>query len=79
MTLKPIIVDLEVEISPNRYTESQVYRALVYDKDTAKAKKFLQYWADEIEDFFRDHRSQDHNGLSIREVLEYECEFCHNR
>ncbi len=63
-----VLVDAQVSIEPS-------YRYERFRTAEAKAK-FLERWADELRDFFRDHRSMDVNEIHVvREELD-QCSEC---
>ena len=71
-------VEAKVVIEP----KTPFYRSWYYHRDDSpeeKAKKEVEYyrnWADELKDFFRDHRSQDVNDVYV-DVTEIEaCNQC---
>jgi hypothetical protein len=77
MALKQVISKLTVEIEPDRYTQDMADRQMyLRGGDPAKAERILKDWAKQFEEFLRDHRSQDVNGLTVVKHYEYRCEFC---
>lgn len=72
MTFKKIATAVHVEIEPDQYTQRQADHAPNYEK----AAEILRTWAREIEAFFRDHRSQDINGLNVVVTYKWVCGFC---
>ena len=72
MTFKKTATAVHVEIDPDQYTQRQADRAPNYEK----AAEILRTWAKEIETFFRDHRSQDTNGLNVVVTYKWVCQFC---
>ena len=68
---KPItrLMDVSVEVNPPHY-------AYGYSRDPERIAKSLEYWAKDLVDFVRDHRSQDDLDLEvIRDVREV-CSLC---
>ena len=70
---KPIevIAELRVELSPPRYVGCGIPR-----DDLERHGKALDAWAVELEQFIRDHRSQDAVDISVERVKETVCSVC---
>lgn len=43
-----------------------------------ESHRFLQRWAQELMEFFRDHRSMDVNAIYADPVYEQQCSGCHH-
>lgn len=45
----------------------------------AKRAEFMQKWADELWEFFKDHRSQDVNSVTVDATTEDQCSVCKHK
>jgi len=63
------LVDVHVEAHPPRW-------AYGYSRDQEKMAQSLEQWAKELEEFIRDHRSQDSLGLSVVRDVQEVCSLC---
>jgi hypothetical protein len=72
---KPIkkLIDLRVVIDPPRLTYSW------YPLTMEQRAKELESWAQELEEFFRDHRSQDRVSINVEKVIEEVCNLCNSK
>ena len=68
---KPVerLMDVSVEVNPPHY-------AYGYSRDTERIAKSLEYWAKDLVDFVRDHRSQDELDLAVVRDVREVCSLC---
>lgn len=67
VTKKRVLIETRVVIEPGWMG--------TFASEEARAKH-LEKWANEIEDFFRDHRHQDVNSVRAERVYEIQCTGC---
>lgn len=78
MTLKvEACVDLKVEIEPPAHLTRWVHQRTGETYMEALSRE-LKQWAEEFEEFVRDHRSQDPVSITVRCVMENQCSACRN-
>ena len=63
-----VLVDVTVEIDPPSYLG-------YYDQE--RRARLMESWASELEDFIRDHRSQDPVSISVSRIVQDQCSHCH--
>ena len=68
MPVKKIVVDARVIIDPPAHNSLYVYQRKGETWGDAYARE-LQGWVNDLNDFLRDHRSQDDNRLSVERVM----------
>lgn len=66
---KTIIKDIEVRIDPPSY-------AFSWHRDPERRAQALQSWVDDLNNFIRDHRSQDANSIYVEKIMGDVCSFC---
>ena len=67
-----VTVDLRVELTPPPW-------AYGYRVNVKARHESLRAWARDLEDFLRDHRSQDAVPISIEPVVETQCSACRHQ
>ena len=67
-----VLVDVSVECDPPRMYGYGKTQAEVIESQA----KQLQRWADEFNEFIRDHRSRDDVSLSVNRKYEDQCSHC---
>ena len=62
-----VVTDVTMELDPPSF----------YWRTLADKERLLESWAEDLEDFIRDHRSQDPVSITVKRVYEEQCSFCH--
>ena len=63
------LIEVRVEAYPPHW-------AYGYSRDPERIAKSLEEWAKELEEFIRDHRSQDSIGLNVVRDVQEVCSLC---
>jgi ribosomal protein L37AE/L43A len=70
-TVRPITVVTDLRIVLDGRVPWYAYQTM------DERGKALDRWARELEEFIRDHRSQDNVSLTVERVTEVQCDHCH--
>jgi len=65
---KRVLIDVKCVIEPRDHYSRYM--------DLERQANCLEDWAKEMMEFFRDHRSQDVNGITVERVYEEQCDAC---
>lgn len=66
-----VLVDLRVELEPPPYL-----LRWPWCPSREREAEILESWARELEEFIRDHRSQDAVSISVERVVQEQCSVC---